>query len=89
MIGQFTRSDLFHGMYCGVTLIEALNIFVEGAVLIAEASVISVIEGTGFARTMYVILAIVSFVLAIAQVTIMVLFYYQLYYVKLAFLSIK
>ena len=75
----FTRSDLFHGMYCGVTLIEGLNIFVEGAVLIAEASVIAVIEGTGFARTMYIILAIISFVLAIAQ----------LMYVKLAFLSIK
>lgn len=65
---QFRDSNLFHGMYVGVTLMEALNIFIEGTILIAEASVISVIEGTGFARAMYIILAIVSFVLAIAQV---------------------
>lgn len=52
---------------------EALNIFIEGTILIAEASVISVIEGTGFARAMYIILAIMSFVLAIAQVRLVVL----------------
>lgn len=55
-------------MYIGVTFIEALNVFIEGAILIAEASVISMIEGTAFVRSMYIILAILSFVLAIVQV---------------------
>ena len=57
-------------MYVGVTFMEALNIFIEGTILIAEASVISVIEGTGFARAMYILLAILSFALAIVQVCI-------------------
>ena len=55
----------------GVTMMEALNIFIEGTILIAEASVISMIEGTGFARAMYILLSIISFALAIVQVGVL------------------
>ena len=54
-------------MYCGVTLIECLNILVEAVILIAEGSAISVVQGTSFTKTMYILLAIVSVVVAVLQ----------------------
>ncbi|OAO11769.1 hypothetical protein AV274_6604 [Blastocystis sp. ATCC 50177/Nand II] len=73
----FKDSDLFHGMYCGVTLIEGLNILVEAVLLIAESSAISGIQGTSFTKAMYILLAIVSVFVSVMQFV----------YVKTAFYS--
>lgn len=46
----------------------AFNIIAESIVLFAETSAIKGIEGTGLVRTLYILLGIVSFVLAALQV---------------------
>lgn len=55
-------------MQVGVTLMTAFNIIAESIVLFAETSAIKGIEGTGLVRTLYILLGIVSFVLAALQV---------------------
>ena len=56
-------------MYVGVTFMAALNIIAEAVVLIAESIAIKSIEGTGTTRTLYIVLAILSAILAVMQVT--------------------
>lgn len=55
-------------MYVGVTFMAALNIIAEAVVLIAESIAIRSVEGTGMTRTLYIILAILSAILAVIQV---------------------
>ena len=55
-------------MYVGVTFMAALNIIAEAVVLIAESIAIKGIEGTGMTRTLYIILAVLSAILAVMQV---------------------
>ena len=55
-------------MYVGVTFMAALNIIAEAVVLIAESIAIKSIEGTGMTRTLYIVLAVLSAVLAVMQV---------------------
>ncbi|KAK8802608.1 hypothetical protein WA171_006285 [Blastocystis sp. BT1] len=74
---SFSDSDLFHGMYVGVTFMAALNIIAEAVVLIAESIAIKSIEGTGTTRTLYIVLAVLSAILAVMQII----------YVKKAFYS--
>ena len=56
-------------MYVGVTFMAALNISAEAVVLIAESIAIKSIEGTGTTRTLYIVLAVLSAILAVMQVT--------------------
>ncbi len=56
-------------MYVGVTFMAALNIIAEAVVLIAESIAIKSIEGTGTTRTLYIVLAVLSAILAVMQVT--------------------
>ena len=46
----------------------SFNILAEAIVLFAETNAISGLDGTGTVRTLYIILGIVSFVLAALQV---------------------
>lgn len=46
----------------------SFNILAEAIVLFAETNAISGLDGTGAVRTLYIILGIVSFVLAALQV---------------------
>ena len=55
-------------MYCGVTLMEAFNLIAGAVLLFAESIAVKSVEGTGRARILYVILSILSVVLAALQV---------------------
>ena len=57
----------------GVTLMTSFNIIAEAIVLFAETSAISGLDGTGAVRTLYIILGIVSFILAALQVLLLFL----------------
>ncbi|KAK8800832.1 hypothetical protein WA588_001663 [Blastocystis sp. NMH] len=63
----FADSDLFHGMYCGVTLMEAFNLVAGAVLLFAESIAVKGVEGAGKARISYIILSILSIVLAALQ----------------------
>lgn len=55
-------------MYCGVTLMEAFNLVAGAVLLFAESIAVKAVEGAGKARVLYIILSILSIVLAALQV---------------------
>ena len=55
-------------MYCGVTLMEAFNLIAGAVLLFAESIAVKSVEGTGKARIFYVILSVLSIILAALQV---------------------
>ena len=60
-------------MQVGVTLMTSFNILAEAIVLFAETSAISKLDGTGSVRAFYIIIGIVSFILAALQVLLLFL----------------
>ena len=60
-------------MQVGVTLMTSFNILAEAIVLFAETSAISKLDGTGSVRALYIIIGIVSFILAALQVLLLLL----------------
>ena len=59
---------MFHGLFVGVSFMAGLNILIEAIVFIAECVILNTISEASFARVMYIILAIVSVILAVFEV---------------------